>query len=58
MLLASFLAFLTLGSSILVPRARAWQQERDVDALLRSEPLFVAVVEDEPSLREPLRAGS
>ncbi len=56
-MLASFLAFLTLGSSILVPRARAWQQERDVDALLQSEPLFVAVVEDEPSLREPLRAG-
>ena len=56
-LLASFLAFLTLGSSILVPRARSWQQERDVDALLRNEPLFVAVVEDEPSLREPLRAA-
>jgi hypothetical protein len=56
-MLAAFLAFLTLGSSILVTRARAWQQERDVDALLRSEPLFVAVVEDEPSLREPLRAG-
>ena len=56
-LLASFLAFLTLGSSILVPRARSWQQERDVDALLRNEPLFVAVVEDEPSLRAPLRAA-
>jgi hypothetical protein len=56
-MLASFLAFLTLGSSILVPRARAWQQERDVEALLRDEPLFVAVVEDEPSLREPLRVG-
>ena len=56
-MLASFFAFLTLGSSILVPRARAWQQERDVEALLRDEPLFVAVVEDEPSLREPLRAG-
>jgi hypothetical protein len=56
-LLVSFLAFFTLGNSTLVPRARAWQQERDVDALLRDEPLFVAVVEDEPSLREPLRAG-
>ena len=56
-MLASFLAFLTLGSSTLVPRARSWQQERDVDALLRNEPLFAAVVEDEPSLREPLRAG-
>jgi hypothetical protein len=56
-MLAAFLAFLTLGSSILVPRARAWQQERDVEALLRNEPLFVAVVEDDPSLREPLRAG-
>ena len=56
-MLASFLAFLTLGSSTLVPRARSWQQERDVEALLRNEPLFVAVVEDEPSLREPLRAG-
>ena len=56
LMLASFLAFLTLGSSTLVPRARAWQQERDVEALLRSVPLFVAVLEDEPSLREPLRA--
>jgi hypothetical protein len=56
-MLASFFAFLTLGSSALVPRARSWQQERDVEALLRNESLFVAVVEDEPSLREPLRAG-
>jgi hypothetical protein len=56
-LLASFLAFFTLGSSMLLPRARSWQRERDVDALLRNEPLFVAVVEDEPSLREPLRTG-
>ena len=29
-----------------------------MDALLRNEPLFVAVVEDEPSLREPLRDGA
>jgi hypothetical protein len=56
-MLASFLAFLTLGSSTLVPRARSWQQERDVEALLRDDPLFAAVVEDEPWLREPLRAG-
>jgi hypothetical protein len=56
-MLASFLAFVTLGSSILVPRARAWQQERDVDEMLRSDSLFVAVIQDEPSLREPLRAG-
>jgi hypothetical protein len=56
-LLASFLAFFTLGSSMLLPRARSWQQERDVDTLLRNEPLFLAVVEDEPSLHGPLRAG-
>ena len=29
-----------------------------MDALLRNEPLFVAVVEDEPSLRAPLRGGA
>ena len=40
-----------------MPRARGWKQERDVAALLESEPLFAALLEDDPSLREPLRAG-
>ena len=53
----SFVALFTLGNAALMPHARAWKQERDVEALLASEPLFAAVVEDEPSLREPLRAG-
>ena len=56
-MLASFLAFLTLGSSVLVPRARSWQQERDVEDMLHTEPLFAAVLENEPSLRETLRAA-
>ena len=53
----SFLALFTLGNSALMPHARSWKQERDVKALLASEPLFAAVLADEPSLREPLRAG-
>jgi hypothetical protein len=56
-LLAAFVALFMLGSSVVVPRARWWQQERDVDALLAGEPLFSAVIADEPSLREPLRSG-
>jgi hypothetical protein len=56
-LLASFVVLFTLGGSTLLPPARAWRQERDVDALLASEPVFSAVVADEPSLREPLRAA-
>jgi hypothetical protein len=56
-LLVSFVVLFTLGNAALMPRARAWKQEREVEALLAAEPLFAAVVEDEPSLREPLRAG-
>jgi hypothetical protein len=56
-LFVSFVVLFTLGSSALLPRARAWKQERDVEELLRDEPLFAAVLEDEPSLREPLRSG-
>ena len=54
-LLVAFVAFFTLGSALLMPHARAWKQERDVETLLRAEPLFSAVLEDEPSLRGPLR---
>jgi len=56
-LLATFVSLFTLGSAALMPFARAWKQERDVLALLHDEPLFAAVVKDEPSLREPLRAA-
>lgn len=56
-LLASFVAFFTLGSVALMPHARAWKQERDVLALLRDEPLFAALVKEDPALREPLRAA-
>jgi len=54
-LLASFVSLFTLGSAALMPHARAWKQERDVLALLRDEPLFAAVLAEEPALREPLR---
>ena len=54
-LLLSFISLFTLGSAALMPHARAWKQEREVEALLARDPLFAAVVEDEPSLREPLR---
>lgn len=54
LLVASVVLF-TLGNAVLMPRARAWKQERDVSALLTTEPLFSAVLEDFPSLREPLR---
>jgi hypothetical protein len=55
LLLASVVAFV-LGSATLMPPARAWKQERDVEALLESEPLFSAHLADDHSLREPLRA--
>jgi hypothetical protein len=55
-LFVCFVAFFTLGNAALMPRARAWKQERDVEALLVAEPLFAAVLADEPELREPLRA--
>jgi hypothetical protein len=54
-LLVASVALFTLGNAALMPRARAWKQERDVAALLTTEPLFTAVLEDYPSLREPLR---
>jgi hypothetical protein len=54
LLVASVVIF-TLGNAALMPRARAWKQERDVAALLTTDPLFAAVLEDHPSLREPLR---
>jgi hypothetical protein len=56
-LFVAFAALFTLGSVTFMPRARAWKQERDVEDLLRTEPLFAAVLEDEPSLREPLRGA-
>jgi hypothetical protein len=55
--LASFVCLFTLGSAALMPHARAWKQERDVVALLQTDPLFAAVVADEPALREPLRGA-
>jgi hypothetical protein len=55
-LLLASIALFTLGSAALMPRARAWKQERDVAALLESDPLFAAIVRDDASLREPLRA--
>jgi hypothetical protein len=56
-LFVSAIVLFTLGSATLMPHARAWKQQRDVEGLLRDEPLFAAVLEDEPSLREPLRAA-
>lgn len=56
-LLVSFFLLFFLGSALVMPRARAWKRERDVELLLASEPLFAAVLEDEPTLREPLRAS-
>ncbi len=55
-LFATFVALFTAGNATLMPHARAWKQEREVDALLAEEPLFAGVLEDEPGLREPLRA--
>jgi hypothetical protein len=55
-LFVCFVALFTLGHAALMPHARAWKQERDVEALLAGEPLFAAVLADEPELREPLRA--
>jgi hypothetical protein len=55
-LFVAFVALFTVGSATLMPHARAWKQERAVEALLADEPLFAAVLADEPGLREPLRA--
>ena len=55
-LFVCFVVLFTLGSATLMPHARAWRQQRDVGALLAREPLFAAVLEDEPGLRAPLRA--
>ncbi|HSD26113.1 MAG TPA: hypothetical protein VLL75_02365, partial [Vicinamibacteria bacterium] len=52
-----FVALFSVGNAALMPHARAWKQERDVEALLAGEPLFAAVLADEPGLREPLRAA-
>jgi hypothetical protein len=54
-LLVSFVVLFTLGNAALMPHARARKQERDVEALLRDEPVFAAALEDDPPLREPLR---
>jgi hypothetical protein len=54
-LLAASVVIFTLGNAALMPHARAWKQERDVAALLTTDPLFAAVLEDHPSLRQPLR---
>ena len=56
-LLAATVALFTLGSVAVMPRARAWKQEREMAALLTTEPLFTAVLEDFPELREPLRVA-
>jgi hypothetical protein len=56
-LFASFVALFTVGNAALMPHARAWKQEREVEALLAGEPLFAAVLADEPDLREPLRTA-
>jgi hypothetical protein len=56
-LFVSFVVLFTLGGSTLLPLARGWKQERDVDALLESEPVFSVVIADEPALRDPLRAN-
>lgn len=55
-LFVTFVILFTAGNTTLMPRTRAWKQERDVEALLAGEPLFAAVLADEPGLREPLRA--
>jgi hypothetical protein len=54
---AVFVALFTAGNATLMPHARAWKQEREVEALLVDEPLFAAVLADDPALREPLRAA-
>ncbi len=55
-LFVTFVVLFTAGNTTLMPHARAWKQEREVEALLADEPLFAAVLRDEPGLREPLRA--
>lgn len=57
-LFVSFVALFTLGNAALMPHARAWMQEREVEALLRDEPIFVAALRDDPSLRGPLRTAA
>jgi hypothetical protein len=56
-LFVTFVALFSAGNATLMPHARAWKQERAVEALLADEPLFAAVLEDQPDLREPLRAA-
>jgi hypothetical protein len=56
-LLASFVLLFVVGSAAVMPRARAWKREHDVDELLATDPFFSAMVADEPALRAPLRAS-
>lgn len=54
-LLATSVLIFTVASAALMPHARAWKQEREVDVLLRDDPVFAAALADDPSLRVPLR---
>jgi hypothetical protein len=54
-LLVTSVVIFTVASAMLMPHARAWKQEREVEALLREEPVFAAALADDPSLRVPLR---
>ena len=51
-LFVSAIVLFTLGSATLMPHARAWKQRRDVESLLRAEPLFAALP---PVLKSGLR---
>jgi hypothetical protein len=54
-LLVTSVVLFTVANAALMPHARAWKQERETETLLREDPVFAAALEDEPSLREPLR---
>jgi len=54
---ATFVALFTAGNVTVMPHARAWRQEREVEGLLADEPLFAAVLADDPGLRERLRSA-
>lgn len=56
-LFVCFVALFTVGNAVLMPHARAWKHQREVEALLADEPLFAAVLADDPGLREPLRTA-
>jgi hypothetical protein len=57
-LLVTSVVIFTVASAMLMPHARAWKQEREVDALLRENPVFAAALEEDPSLRGPLRESA